>query len=252
MSWSIGSAIQRIRESLGLTQKEFGGRLAVTPAYISSIESGRKTPSMIFLKLVCYEYNINAEWIESGKGEPFSNPKQNSEFKKGQVELTRRSSKVISAHLLVTAAILGPIMPPVAAGLALGVGASEIIEKMQKAYGAKTAKELAENYLNVDRTALAHWISKNNVPRKYLEKAAADNHKRMEFFLLQEEATEAGELLVVEFAREQILEVLEKLGAIDSLKGREDLVEDESLKKKLRDKLEKLELKEDWTVQQVR
>lgn len=59
---------------------------------------------------------------------------------------------------------------------------------------------------------MTHWVSKNNVPRKYLEKAVSDTGRPLEFFLFQEEAIEAGDSLAVEFTREQILEVLEALG----------------------------------------
>jgi len=220
MSWSVGNAIQQIRESRGLTQKEFGARLAVTSAYISALESGRKNPSKIIVKLICYEFSVNADWLETGGGEPFAEPGQNDRFKQGQIEQPQKASKVISAHLLVTAAILGPILPPVAAGLALGVGASEIIEKMQKAYGAKTARDLAENHLNVDRTSMTHWVSKNNVPRKYLEKAVADTGQPLEFFLLQDEVIEEGVQKILEFTREQIEEDRKSRIGLDSLEER--------------------------------
>ena len=244
----IGQRIEQVRRTYGLTQKAFGARLAVTSSYISSLESGRKTPSKIILKLICYEFSVNAEWLESGKGDPFAVPGQNERFRQGQIEPPRKSSKVKGAHLLVTAAIHGPIMPAVAAGLAIGVGASEIIDKMQKAYGARNVKDLADNHLNIDRTSMAHWVSKNNVPRKYLEKAVADTGHPLEFFFLQEEAIEAGHSLVVEFTREQILEVLEELRVLDALHGHEDLSSIEIIKAKLKSKLEKLELSGNWEV----
>ena len=70
----------------------------------------------------------------------------------------------------------------------------------------------------------------------------------MEFFLFQEEAIEAGDSLVAEFTREQILEVREELRVLDALQGHEDLASIETIKAKLKNKLEKLELSENWEV----
>lgn len=245
MSWSVSSAIQQIREFHDLTQKEFGTQLEVTPAHISSLESGRKIPSKMFLRLLSLQFHVHMNWLETGEGEPFTDKKISESFKQEQKQ---KHSKTIASSLIVVASVLGPIMPAVAAGLAIGVGASEIIDKMQKAYGARNVKDLADNHLNIDRTSMAHWVSKNNVPRKYLEKAVADTGKPLEFFLLQEEALEAGDSLIVEFTREQILEVLEELGVLSALQGHEDIVSIETIKAKLKNKLEKLELSENWEV----
>jgi hypothetical protein len=70
----------------------------------------------------------------------------------------------------------------------------------------------------------------------------------LEFFLFQEEAIEAGDSLVAEFTREQILEVREELRVLDALQGHEDLASIETIKAKLKNKLEKLELSENWEV----
>ena len=55
---------------------------------------------------------------------------------------------------------------------------------------------------------MMNWVSKNNVPRKYLGKAVADTGHPLEFFLLQEEVIEEGVQKIHEFTREQIEEDL--------------------------------------------
>lgn len=58
--------IKKIRKNLKLTQEEFGKRLGVTRNAIANIESGRVTPSNLFLNLLSKEFNISKEWIETG------------------------------------------------------------------------------------------------------------------------------------------------------------------------------------------
>ena len=217
MSWRVSSAIQQIREFHNLTQKEFGISLEVTPAHISSLESGHKIPSRMFLRLLSLRFHANMDWLETGEGEPFTEKKISESFKQEQKQ---KHSKTIASSLIVVASVLGPVIPAVAAGLAIGVGASEIIDKMQKAYGARNVKDLADNHLNVDRTSMAHWVSKNNVPRKYLEKAVAETGQPLEFFLLQEEVVEEGVRKILEFTREQIEEDRKSQIDLDSLEER--------------------------------
>lgn len=217
MSWRVSSAIQQIREFHDLTQKEFGIQLEVTPAHISSLESGRKIPSKMFLRLLSLQFHVNMGWLETGEGEPFIDKKMSESFKQEQKQ---KHSKAIASSLIVVASVLGPVIPAVAAGLAIGVGASEIIDKMKKAYGAKNVKDLADNHLKVDRTSMAHWVSKNNVPRKYLEKAVAETGQPLEFFLLQDEVVEESVRKILEFAREQIEEDRKSQIDLDSLEER--------------------------------
>ena len=74
MGHLIGKAIERIRSTQGLSQKEFAERLEVSPAYISALESCRQEPSRMFVKLLSYEFNIRPEWLSTGIGELFIDP----------------------------------------------------------------------------------------------------------------------------------------------------------------------------------
>lgn len=52
----IGSVVKSTRKARGLTQKEFGETMTVSQSYISSIESGKETPTPMFIKLFCSLY----------------------------------------------------------------------------------------------------------------------------------------------------------------------------------------------------
>jgi transcriptional regulator with XRE-family HTH domain len=55
---TLGSAIRRLRQASGFSQKEFAERLAVTAPYLSRVEAGRKEPSVQLLKKIAHELEI--------------------------------------------------------------------------------------------------------------------------------------------------------------------------------------------------
>lgn len=64
--------IKKIRQSLGLSQREFGERLGVSRDVISNIEYNRVEPKEVFINLICKTYNVNRAWIECNQGDMFN------------------------------------------------------------------------------------------------------------------------------------------------------------------------------------
>ncbi|MDO8137222.1 MAG: helix-turn-helix transcriptional regulator [Candidatus Brocadiales bacterium] len=50
---NFGKAIKRYRIQEELTQKELAKQAGVTPSYLSSLEKGRKEPSIALIKKIC-------------------------------------------------------------------------------------------------------------------------------------------------------------------------------------------------------
>lgn len=67
----MNTRIKELRKFLGLTQKEFGGRIGVKPNTIATYEIGRSTPIDAVISLICREFNVNEEWLRTGKGSMF-------------------------------------------------------------------------------------------------------------------------------------------------------------------------------------
>lgn len=63
--------IKSVRETLGLSQREFGERLGVSRDVISNIEYGRVQPKRLLLQHLCQMYKVNGHWLETGEGEMF-------------------------------------------------------------------------------------------------------------------------------------------------------------------------------------
>ncbi len=64
--------IKAVRETLDLSQREFGEKLGVSRDVISNIEYGRVQPKKLLLQHMCQQYKVNARWLETGEGEMFA------------------------------------------------------------------------------------------------------------------------------------------------------------------------------------
>lgn len=67
----LNSRIKQLRETLGLSQDAFGGRIGITRAAISNIEKGDRNPSEQTLKSICREYDVSYLWLTEGTGDMF-------------------------------------------------------------------------------------------------------------------------------------------------------------------------------------
>ena len=66
-----GERIRFLRKSLGLTQTQFGGKVALKQAVIGQIENNQSAATPRFIRDVCREYNVSEEWLTTGSGEMF-------------------------------------------------------------------------------------------------------------------------------------------------------------------------------------
>lgn len=49
-------------------------RIAASQNYLSSIEKGHRDVTEKIIKIICFEFNINEEWLRDGTGEMFVQP----------------------------------------------------------------------------------------------------------------------------------------------------------------------------------
>ena len=66
--------IKVLRESLALSQREFGEKIGVSRDVISNIEYGRVKPKELLLAHICQVYGVNRLWLNTGEGEMFVTP----------------------------------------------------------------------------------------------------------------------------------------------------------------------------------
>ncbi len=74
------SRIKAVRESLNLSQREFGEKLGVSRDVISNIEYGRVPPKELLLRHMCQQYNINEHWLKTGEDKMFNETSEDTKF----------------------------------------------------------------------------------------------------------------------------------------------------------------------------
>lgn len=68
---TMNGRVRAIRKAQKLTQKEFGDRIGMKPNSISDIEKGKNAVTDYVFKLICKEFNVEEEWLRTGKGDMF-------------------------------------------------------------------------------------------------------------------------------------------------------------------------------------
>lgn len=67
----MNERINELRKNLNLTMEKFGTRLGVGKTAISKLENGERNLTDLMFKSICREFNVNEEWLRTGKGEMF-------------------------------------------------------------------------------------------------------------------------------------------------------------------------------------
>ena len=65
----MNERIASLRKEMGLTQKQFGERIGVQRGTVANYERGRNIPNETVLLMICREFGVRREWLETGEGE---------------------------------------------------------------------------------------------------------------------------------------------------------------------------------------
>lgn len=68
----MNTRIRELRKSLNLTLAEFGEKISVSHTTICDIENGKTNINDRIVKLICSEFNVNEEWLRTGKGDIYN------------------------------------------------------------------------------------------------------------------------------------------------------------------------------------
>jgi transcriptional regulator with XRE-family HTH domain len=67
----LNERLKNIRKTLNLTQKSFAKGIFISTSYYAGIEAGHRQVLDKTIDSVCKVYNVNKDWILTGKGEMF-------------------------------------------------------------------------------------------------------------------------------------------------------------------------------------
>ena len=68
---NVNERIKQLRKRLKLTQTEFGEQIGVKGNTITGYEKGIRNPTDAIILSICREFNVDEEWLRTGKGEMF-------------------------------------------------------------------------------------------------------------------------------------------------------------------------------------
>jgi transcriptional regulator with XRE-family HTH domain len=91
---AINSRVAAIRKHLGLNQSKFAQKIGVTSQLINKIEAGNAKLSEASIRLICFTFGVNEEWLREGKGEMMDDDALLSERERRLLELFRRLSPI--------------------------------------------------------------------------------------------------------------------------------------------------------------
>jgi transcriptional regulator with XRE-family HTH domain len=74
MEAALNARIKQIRQALGLSQRGFAKKILISQAWYSAIELGRQEVNERLVHIVATKFNVNRDWILTGRGEMFGAP----------------------------------------------------------------------------------------------------------------------------------------------------------------------------------
>ena len=90
----MNDRIKEIRKSFQLTLEEFGKRLGVTKTAISRVENGDRGITDQMILSICREYNINEEWLRTGRGNMKEDIPVEDEYFKAATQISKGKDKL--------------------------------------------------------------------------------------------------------------------------------------------------------------
>lgn len=83
-----------IRKKEKLSQASFGEKLGVSRDVIGNIEYGRVEPKTLLINHLCDVFNVNKEWLLTGKGEMYTIPEKENEIADFLINISSDNSKL--------------------------------------------------------------------------------------------------------------------------------------------------------------
>lgn len=81
----MNERLKKLRKTLDMTQQEFADKIGIKRNSLANYETGRNTPIDAIVVSICREFNVNEEWLRTGKGgddNMFIRPTRNEEMAK--------------------------------------------------------------------------------------------------------------------------------------------------------------------------
>ena len=111
----IAERITKVIKDKAKTKTEFAEKLNISQSFVSRLASGEKEPSDRTIADICREFDVNEDWLRTGRGDPYIQLSRDEELARGQAAFTphnrqRPVSKALQAYAaLVSSADKGAV-----------------------------------------------------------------------------------------------------------------------------------------------
>ncbi len=126
---TIGNGIRELRKALKLNQSDFASRIGSVQNTITGYETGRREPSNQVITLICREFNVNEEWLRTGKGEMFAPLNRDKEIEAFMDTVMKSESADFRRRLVSVLSKLDPAEWKLLESMALKLAAEAEAEK---------------------------------------------------------------------------------------------------------------------------
>ena len=100
MAVSVNTRIKAVRKALGLSQRAFCKGIYLSQGFYAQIEGGFKKANERIYELISTKYNVNKDWLVTGKGEMFSGPTPDIELER-LIEIYKELNPLFREYIML-------------------------------------------------------------------------------------------------------------------------------------------------------
>lgn len=97
---TINERVRELRKKLGMSQTEFGKKIALSQNHLTGIETGKRSVTDRTIKLLCTEFNVSEDWLRTGKEPMFVEVDEEDKFSQAFAAASMEEDDFIKALLI--------------------------------------------------------------------------------------------------------------------------------------------------------
>jgi transcriptional regulator with XRE-family HTH domain len=99
MSDDVKDRIKQVRETLNISQRDFAKRVYISQTLLGDIELGNRNVNDRTIELIVNGFNVNKDWLLTGKGKMFTSPPPDPQLDK-LIDIFNQLDKSLRNYLL--------------------------------------------------------------------------------------------------------------------------------------------------------
>lgn len=97
---TVHERIRQVRKENTLTMEDFGRRIGIKKASVSTMESGKSNPSDQTLRSICREFGISESWLRDGTGSMYEDVEKSARLMEWAVDVMKERDDSIKKRFV--------------------------------------------------------------------------------------------------------------------------------------------------------